>query len=84
MARLSRCRDSVDLDENRLQNADIPALMRRCMGREVDYTIEHKDLWERKRTVADRFYKWFARNRYRLGCGEHCQFRSPDADFRES
>ena len=24
------------------------------------------------RTLADRFYRWFARNRYRLGCGEHC------------
>ena len=45
----------VDLDENRLRNADIPALMRRCMGRDVAYTVEHKDLWERKRTVADRF-----------------------------
>src|SRR5215831_3168867 len=45
----------VDLDEHRLQNADISALMRRCMGRDVAYSIEHKDLWERKRTVADRF-----------------------------
>jgi predicted DCC family thiol-disulfide oxidoreductase YuxK len=25
--------------------------------------------------LADRFYRWFARNRYRFGCGEHCQFR---------
>ena len=24
------------------------------------------------RKLADRFYRWFARNRYRLGCGEHC------------
>jgi len=24
---------------------------------------------------ADRFYRWFARNRYRFGCGEHCQYR---------
>jgi predicted DCC family thiol-disulfide oxidoreductase YuxK len=24
------------------------------------------------RAVADRFYRWFARNRYRLGCGAHC------------
>jgi predicted DCC family thiol-disulfide oxidoreductase YuxK len=24
------------------------------------------------RPMADRFYKWFARNRYRLGCGDHC------------
>ena len=36
------------------------------------------------RTLADRFYRWFARNRYRLGCGEHCQLRPPDVDFRES
>lgn len=27
------------------------------------------------RGIADRFYRWFARNRYRLGCGEHCQSR---------
>jgi predicted DCC family thiol-disulfide oxidoreductase YuxK len=36
------------------------------------------------RRVADRFYKWFARNRYRLGCGEHCQSRPLDVAFRES
>ena len=24
------------------------------------------------RPLAERFYRWFARNRYRLGCGEHC------------
>jgi len=24
------------------------------------------------RTLADRVYRWVARNRYRLGCGEHC------------
>ena len=29
------------------------------------------------RRVADRFYRWFARNRYRFGCGEHCAAR-PD------
>ncbi|MEO8620929.1 MAG: DCC1-like thiol-disulfide oxidoreductase family protein [bacterium] len=27
------------------------------------------------RPLADRFYRWFARNRYRLGCGDHCQLR---------
>ena len=27
------------------------------------------------RGLADRFYRWFARNRYRLGCGDHCQSR---------
>jgi predicted DCC family thiol-disulfide oxidoreductase YuxK len=36
------------------------------------------------RVLADRFYRWFARNRYKLGCGEHCQLRAPDADFRDS
>jgi 2-polyprenyl-6-methoxyphenol hydroxylase-like FAD-dependent oxidoreductase len=45
----------VDVDEARLQNADIPALMRRCMGRDVPYAIEDKSLWVRKRTVAERF-----------------------------
>jgi predicted DCC family thiol-disulfide oxidoreductase YuxK len=24
------------------------------------------------RPLVDKFYRWFARNRYRLGCGEHC------------
>ena len=27
------------------------------------------------RSLAERFYRWFARNRYRLGCGEHCTYR---------
>ncbi|HEY4130110.1 MAG TPA: DUF393 domain-containing protein [Gemmatimonadaceae bacterium] len=36
------------------------------------------------RTIADRFYKWFARNRYKLGCGEHCQSRPLDVDFRDT
>ncbi len=35
------------------------------------------------RTIADRFYRWFARNRYRLGCGEHCQSRPLDVAFRD-
>jgi len=30
------------------------------------------------RPLAEGFYRWFARNRYRLGCGEHCQSRPPD------
>lgn len=29
------------------------------------------------RPVADRFYRWFARNRYRLGCSDHCRTRIP-------
>ena len=35
------------------------------------------------RPLAERFYRWFARNRYRLGCGAHCQFRPQDVDFGE-
>lgn len=36
------------------------------------------------RRLADKFYRWFARNRYRLGCGEHCMTRPPDVMFREA
>jgi len=35
------------------------------------------------RTLADKFYRWFARNRYHLGCGEHCVSRPLSVDFRE-
>ena len=44
----------VDLDEDRLHKADIPALMRRAMGGDVAYTIEHKDWWgcERARSLT--------------------------------
>ena len=45
----------VDLDEGRLQRADIPELVRRFMGGDLAYTIEDTNLWVRKRTVADRF-----------------------------
>jgi 2-polyprenyl-6-methoxyphenol hydroxylase-like FAD-dependent oxidoreductase len=45
----------VDVDPRRLQSMDIPALVRRCMGRDIPYRIEDKSLWERKRTVAERF-----------------------------
>lgn len=30
------------------------------------------------RVLADRFYRWFARNRYHLGCGEHCRTQPRD------
>jgi predicted DCC family thiol-disulfide oxidoreductase YuxK len=36
------------------------------------------------RTIADRFYRWFARNRYRLGCGEHCQLRPLELSWDEA
>jgi predicted DCC family thiol-disulfide oxidoreductase YuxK len=32
------------------------------------------------RPLVDRFYKWFARNRYRLGCGEHCAVMDADRE----
>lgn len=35
------------------------------------------------RPLAERLYRWFARNRYKLGCGDHCQVRSLDVDFGE-
>ncbi len=28
------------------------------------------------RGIAERLYRWFARNRYRMGCGNHCR-RTP-------
>ena len=31
--------------------------------------------------MIDRFYRWFAKNRYRFGCGEHCQSRPLKVDF---
>jgi predicted DCC family thiol-disulfide oxidoreductase YuxK len=33
--------------------------------------------------LADRIYRWVARNRYKLGCGEHCMSRPPDVMFAE-
>jgi predicted DCC family thiol-disulfide oxidoreductase YuxK len=33
--------------------------------------------------LIDRFYRWFARNRYRFGCGEHCASRPLQVDFGE-
>ena len=33
------------------------------------------------RPLAERFYRWFARNRYKLGCGEHCTYREQMLDF---
>jgi predicted DCC family thiol-disulfide oxidoreductase YuxK len=33
------------------------------------------------RPLADRFYRWFARNRYRMGCGDHCAVRDANLDF---
>ncbi|MEP6509365.1 MAG: DUF393 domain-containing protein [Gemmatimonadales bacterium] len=34
------------------------------------------------RPVAEKFYRWFAKRRYHLGCGEHCQLDQPNLDSR--
>ena len=34
--------------------------------------------------LLDRFYRWFARNRYRFGCGEHCQLRPQQLDYGDA
>ena len=31
--------------------------------------------------LFNRFYRWFARNRYKFGCGEHCALRPEQLDF---
>lgn len=36
------------------------------------------------RALAERMYTWFARNRYRLGCGEHCTYHPLRVDFKET
>jgi predicted DCC family thiol-disulfide oxidoreductase YuxK len=35
------------------------------------------------RPLAERFYRWFARNRYRMGCGDHCAVRAQDLDYKD-
>ena len=35
------------------------------------------------RPLVDLFYRWFARNRYRCGCGEHCQVREANLDYQD-
>jgi predicted DCC family thiol-disulfide oxidoreductase YuxK len=35
-------------------------------------------------TAFERFYRWFARNRYKFGCGEHCQMRELKLDFKDA
>jgi predicted DCC family thiol-disulfide oxidoreductase YuxK len=34
------------------------------------------------RPLVDKLYIWFARNRYRLGCGEHCAPSGPNRAIR--
>lgn len=34
--------------------------------------------------LIGRVYRWFARNRYKFGCGEHCQLRPRNLDFGDA
>ena len=34
--------------------------------------------------LFNRFYRWFARNRYKFGCGEHCALRPQQLDFGDA
>ena len=34
------------------------------------------------RPLVEKFYRWFARNRYRLGCGDHCAVKPTNATTR--
>jgi 2-polyprenyl-6-methoxyphenol hydroxylase-like FAD-dependent oxidoreductase len=43
------------LDDEALRKVDVDAMVRRCFGRAVYYTIEDKIVWVRKMTIADRF-----------------------------
>jgi predicted DCC family thiol-disulfide oxidoreductase YuxK len=33
------------------------------------------------RGIAERLYRWIARNRYKLGCGDHCQRRPEHLNY---
>lgn len=33
------------------------------------------------RVLAEKFYRWFAKNRYHMGCGQHCQVRPHDVKY---
>jgi predicted DCC family thiol-disulfide oxidoreductase YuxK len=36
------------------------------------------------RVIAESVYRWLARNRYKLGCDEHCQHRPLDLDYHDT
>jgi predicted DCC family thiol-disulfide oxidoreductase YuxK len=35
------------------------------------------------RPLVDKLYRWFARNRYKFGCSDHCAVRPTDLDYRD-
>jgi len=36
------------------------------------------------RPLVARFYRWFARNRYKMGCGDHCPVRDANLDYGDN
>lgn len=45
----------LGLDKDSVHKVDVDALMKRCFGRPVYYTLDEKVIWTRKMMVADRF-----------------------------
>jgi 2-polyprenyl-6-methoxyphenol hydroxylase-like FAD-dependent oxidoreductase len=45
----------LGLDQDTVNKIDVDAMVRRCFGRPVFYTLEDKISWVRKMTIADRF-----------------------------
>ena len=45
----------IGVDREALEQTDVAALVRRCFGRSVPFTIDDRILWIRKMTTADRF-----------------------------
>ena len=45
----------LGLDRENVERVDVDAMVRRCFGRPVGYTLEEKIVWTRQMTIADRF-----------------------------
>ena len=52
-------------------------------GEPVVAALEKGFLDSKGKPLAERLYRSFARNRYTLGCGAHCQLRQTDVDFAD-
>ncbi len=35
------------------------------------------------RPLAEKLYRWFARNRYKFGCGDHCSLKPSKTDYQD-
>ena len=45
----------IGVPDRDLEKVDIPAMMRRAVGRDIDYVLDDTSFWVRKMMVADRF-----------------------------